>query len=194
MNNFVSLVAALGKWFDKPLDNLPENLRERMGGDIILLQLWNDLTPEQRRHTAAQWDYQHDPATADERTYYFDLFGQQDKIEREIREVGLLAASTPLERESKMRQLAELNTKLSGINEQLGGRQKPATETPSERQLRLRQWYNEEKSCRGERGAIVRTAAREGISRQTLSSIIKNSPAVTPARLLPITLLPLRSV
>ncbi len=126
----------------------------------------------------------------DEYTKYFDLARQEADIQREIHEVELLAASTPRERESKMRQLAELNAKLSGINEQRAAPQEPATETTGERKLRLRQWYNEEKSRRGERGALIRTAAREGISRQTLSGIIKNSPAVTPAILLPITLFP----
>jgi hypothetical protein len=46
-------------------------------------------------------------------------------------------------------------------------------EAPADRKQRLKEWLKEEQSSRGERGAIVRTAKREGISRQRLGQILK---------------------
>lgn len=45
-------------------------------------------------------------------------------------------------------------------------------ENPSERKIRLTAWHEEELS-KGKKGAIQRTAKREGVTRQTLSAILK---------------------
>lgn len=47
-------------------------------------------------------------------------------------------------------------------------------ETPKERKTRLKEWLEEELK-QGERGAITRTAKREGITRQALSKIVKRN-------------------
>jgi len=46
-------------------------------------------------------------------------------------------------------------------------------ETSCERQKRLKIWFQEECEYRGDRGALKRTALREGITRQTLSNILQ---------------------
>ncbi|OFZ98273.1 MAG: hypothetical protein A3H35_08425 [Betaproteobacteria bacterium RIFCSPLOWO2_02_FULL_62_17] len=63
---FVPLTRELEGWFEKPLTDLPEEKRQRVGG--VFLVAWDQLTPEQRRIFAEQWDYQHDPAIEAERT------------------------------------------------------------------------------------------------------------------------------
>ena len=45
-------------------------------------------------------------------------------------------------------------------------------EKPNERKARLHRWYDEEVSQNGKNGALKRTAAREGITSQTLGSIL----------------------
>lgn len=45
-------------------------------------------------------------------------------------------------------------------------------EKPNERKARLHRWYDEEVSQNGKNGALKRTAAREGITSQTLRSIL----------------------
>ena len=47
----------------------------------------------------------------------------------------------------------------------------PEKETPSERKSRLHLWFNKEESIK-KRGALTRTAKREGITRQALSQIL----------------------
>ncbi len=48
------------------------------------------------------------------------------------------------------------------------------SETPAQRKSRLHQWFNEEESKK-ERGALTRTAKREGITRQALSQILNRA-------------------
>ncbi len=112
--SFESLTAELDGWFDKPLAELPNPQRNRVETDLPT-GLWDHLSADQRRRWATDWDYQHDPATGDERVEQFNRFVEQDHIERQILELELMAAHTPLERESKMRQLVELRQQLDRV-------------------------------------------------------------------------------
>ena len=114
MTEFVPLASTLEGSFDKLLDQLPGELRARVERDLSPLP-WDDLSIQQRRIAAEQWDYQHDPATEAERALDFQLIAEKLEIERQIREVELLAAQTPVERESKTRQLEELRGRLETV-------------------------------------------------------------------------------
>lgn len=64
---FESLEAALEGWFDRPLAELPDALRHRVETDYSPMP-WDNVSPDNRRSVAAQWDYQNDPAFEDSRT------------------------------------------------------------------------------------------------------------------------------
>lgn len=66
MTGFESLTLALEGWFEKPLSDLPDGLRERVENED-LLKLWDSLSANQRRSAALQLDYVMDPARAEER-------------------------------------------------------------------------------------------------------------------------------
>jgi hypothetical protein len=63
---FESLATALEGWFDKPLDALPGELRQRVETKLSLIP-WENLSADGRRSIAAQWDCQNDPALEDSR-------------------------------------------------------------------------------------------------------------------------------
>ncbi len=66
---FQSLAAALEGWFDKPLADLPKELREWIERDFPSLWFaWAAITQEERRSMAKLWDCTHDPAREDEST------------------------------------------------------------------------------------------------------------------------------
>jgi hypothetical protein len=60
MSTFDSLALALEDWFDKPLHELPDGLRQRVEQEFFPMA-WDELSAEQRRSVALQLDYQHDP-------------------------------------------------------------------------------------------------------------------------------------
>lgn len=66
MTGFDSLTLDLEDWFDKPLSDLPDGLRERFKNQLLSL-LWDSLSVKQRRNEALQLDYEADPACAEER-------------------------------------------------------------------------------------------------------------------------------
>ncbi|CAE6727749.1 hypothetical protein [Candidatus Nitrotoga fabula] len=66
MTGFESLTLALEDWFDKPLSDLPDGLRERFKNQLLSL-LWDSLSANQRRSAALQLDYEMDPARTEER-------------------------------------------------------------------------------------------------------------------------------
>jgi len=70
---FESLTLAFEDWFDKNLEDLPETIHQRVERDFSLIP-WGDLSAAQRRHLALQIDYQHDPATEQERQFWWDFF------------------------------------------------------------------------------------------------------------------------
>lgn len=114
MADFVSLTTSLDGWFDKPLSKLPKGLRERVV-EAFWPNLWDVVSPEQRQYRALHWDYDHDPATLNERQRAWDLLVEKQDIERQIRELELMAATSPLEIESKTRQTANLHRQLERL-------------------------------------------------------------------------------
>jgi hypothetical protein len=114
MTEFVSLTASLEGWFDKPLRDLPKGLRERVE-EAFWPNLWDVVSAEQRQYRALQWDYDHDPATLDERQRVWDLVVKKHETESKIRELELMAVTTPLEIESKTRQIVNLQQQLEHL-------------------------------------------------------------------------------
>lgn len=114
MTEFVSLKAALKGCFDNPLEGLTGELRARIESDLFLLP-WDQLTPEQRRMAAEQWDYQHDPETESDREYWWNLYVRQDEVETEISRWE--ATSTPTASDLKIKQdrIAELKQKRAAL-------------------------------------------------------------------------------
>src|SRR4030067_885172 len=55
---------------------------------------WDDLSPDQRCSVAQQWDYQHDPATEQDRQFWWDFFVRKNAIEKQIAEWEVVATPT----------------------------------------------------------------------------------------------------
>lgn len=114
MTEFVSLFKALQKWFDRPLNKLPKELRGRVEAAFRVVS-WEVLSVEQRQYRAAQWDSEHDPALEDERQRGWDLGVKKLEIERQLRDLELMVAKSPIEIESKTRQIIELRQQLGRL-------------------------------------------------------------------------------
>lgn len=112
--NNSALTNALKDWFASPLEGLPADVRARVNLHFVPMP-WNGLTAEQRKSVAEKLDYQRDPNTREERERQIDLGERVRDIQREILELEEMAASTPLERKSKERKLAQLRAQLQEI-------------------------------------------------------------------------------
>lgn len=62
MTDFLPLTEALEPWFDKPLAKLPKGCKKRVR-EVLYEIAWDELSAEQRRSAAREWDCQHDPAS-----------------------------------------------------------------------------------------------------------------------------------
>ena len=111
MSAFVSLLAALEGSFDKPLSDLPDELRQRIKQDFSPMP-WDDLTPDQRRAVAQQRDWQHDPAMEKEQEYWFEFECRKDALQEKQALLQAFNATTPIE-------AAEKKTQLDNIEKQL---------------------------------------------------------------------------
>lgn len=124
MAPFDSLTLAFEEWFDRPLGDLPEALRAR--ADVALKPFrWEDLTPEQRRTVALQLDYQQDPATEQDRQFWWDHFRRQDELKAQIAQWEAAAAPTASE-------LALRETRLKEIRQELAQMEGQARRAPSD--------------------------------------------------------------
>lgn len=112
MSEFDSLTFALEKWFDKPLSAIPREAQERIERDFRPMP-WDDLSPDQRRSVAHQYDYQHDPTTEQERQYWWDFFCRKEALENQIREWEKAATPTASD-------LAQKETRLNESRKELG--------------------------------------------------------------------------
>jgi len=62
MTDFLPLTEALEPWFDKPLARLSKGRQKRVREDLYEIA-WDELSAEQRRSAAREWDCLHDPAS-----------------------------------------------------------------------------------------------------------------------------------
>jgi hypothetical protein len=119
---FVPLTEKLSDWFDKPSSELPESIQclvddvwAPLPGNGDGDQFWDAFTLGQRRHQATMCDLQNDPSTREEIEREFKSHSEQMDIQREIEDLEKMASPTPLELESKKRQILSLQEKLAGI-------------------------------------------------------------------------------
>lgn len=112
--SFNSLIVALDVWFDKPMEGLPDELRHRVETDFSPMP-WNNLSPDQRRSVAAQWDYQHDPAMENDRQYWWDFYQRMQTLESQIEKWGAISIPTATDLAQKESRLAELQRELANM-------------------------------------------------------------------------------
>lgn len=117
MSTFDALTLALEEWFDTPLSDLPEALFRRVEQEFSPMP-WDKLSADQRRSIALQLDYQHDPATAQERQFWWDFFERVDGLKKQIAEWEVVATPTAADLELKKTRLAELKQELSLMDAQ----------------------------------------------------------------------------
>ncbi len=113
---FESLTLALEEQFDKPLDALPDELRHRVEREFLVP--WEALAPVQRRSAALQWDYQSDPATREERQFWWDFYIKRDATEKQIAEWETTSAPTAGDLALKEARLKELRLELARMDQQ----------------------------------------------------------------------------
>lgn len=116
MSDFDSLTWALEGWFDRPLHKLPDAVRQRVEGDFPVP--WDSLSIDQRRSAAYQWDYQHDPATEQDREFWWDFFLRKSVIEKQIAEWEAVATPTAGDLAQKEKRVAELRQELARMEQQ----------------------------------------------------------------------------
>ena len=108
MTDFDSLTLALEDWFDTPLCDLPEALRQRVKNEFFPMP-WEGATADQRRSVALQLDYQHDPATKQDQQFWWDFFERKHALNKQIDEWTAVATPTAGELAQKEACLAELS-------------------------------------------------------------------------------------
>lgn len=117
MERFDSLTSALEDWFDRPLSGLPDPLRERVDLEFFPMP-WEQLTTDQRRSVALQLDYQHDPATEQDRKFWWDFFQRVDELKKQVAEWQAVATPTAAELAKKETRLAQLQQELTRMEAQ----------------------------------------------------------------------------
>jgi hypothetical protein len=107
----------------------------------------------------------------DEVTYeaaFHDFAVVLPKLKKDLLELENILPESIAARKEKKSEIDSLKIQIDAISNG-----KDDHEAPADRKQRLKEWLKEEQSSRGDRGAIVRTAKREGISRQRLGQILK---------------------
>ncbi|MBS0412808.1 MAG: hypothetical protein JSR68_00395 [Proteobacteria bacterium] len=117
MSAFDALTLALEDWFDSRLCDLPDVLRQRVEKDFFPMP-WDRLSADQRRSVALQWDYQHDPATAQGQKFWWDFFERMDDLKKQAAEWEAVATPTAADLAAKEARLAELRQELARMEAQ----------------------------------------------------------------------------
>lgn len=117
MSTFGSLTLALEGWFDTPICALPDTLRHRVEQEFFPMS-WDKLAADQRRSVALQMDYQRDPVTEQDQTFWWNFFEQVDGIRMRIAEWDVVATPTAAELATKEVRLAELKQELARMEAQ----------------------------------------------------------------------------
>lgn len=120
---FKSLMLALEDWFDKNLDDLPLDLRQRVEREFFPMP-WDELSADQRRSVAIQQDYQCDPATEKERQYWWNFFTRLQELQKQVEQWQ--SAATPTARdialkESRLKELKQEIDRMELQERQEGG-------------------------------------------------------------------------
>lgn len=114
MSSYDSLTVALEGWFDKPLSDLPDALRQRVEEEILPMP-WDRLTATGRRHVTQQIDFPDDPAMEQVRQFCWDNSERRLTVEGEIAKWEAVATPTALDLLQKETRLEKLRQELAGI-------------------------------------------------------------------------------
>lgn len=109
---FESLTLALDGRFEMKLDELPVALRQRVEKECFPMP-WDSLSADQRHCLTLQVDYKHDPATAQDRQFWWDLYIRKDAIEKQIVQWEAVATPTASDMALKETRLKELRQELA---------------------------------------------------------------------------------
>lgn len=115
MNDFVSLAKALEGYFDKPLNELPNGLREHVSQ--VFPTPWNKLSPDLRCELATQVDTLYDPASEQENLQ--KILELINDIEKQIEEWKSADAHTVSDVAMRKEQLLKLEKELAPLKQQL---------------------------------------------------------------------------
>jgi len=113
--------------------------------------------------------------TLDEEEYsraFDDFTIKIPQLEADLEELKKIQPESMEARQQKKIEIENIERQIENI---YSGNHKDDNETPTQRRQRLKKWYQEEIRLRGRQGSLNRTAKREGITRQTLSIILKRS-------------------
>lgn len=116
-DGFESLTLALEDHFETPLDQLPVALRPRVEHEFFPMH-WDSMSAEQRRSMAVQMDYQHDPATEQNRKFWWSFYGRMHDLEKQIASWEAIATPTAAELALQETRLTELREELAGMKRQ----------------------------------------------------------------------------
>lgn len=116
-SGFESLTLALKDWFDKALAELPDGVRARVEEEFLPLP-WDDLTPDQRRSGTLQRDYQNDPATREERQYWWDFYVREDALKQQVEQWTATTATTTADLAIKEARLQKLDSELKKLEQE----------------------------------------------------------------------------
>ncbi|MGH8719472.1 MAG: hypothetical protein ACREV0_11115 [Burkholderiales bacterium] len=114
---FEKLMVVLEGWFDKNRTDVPEKQRNRIDRDLFPRN-WDELTIEQRKRAAEDWDDKNDPTKEAERERDWALWVEYDEVKREIAEWELVATPTALDKKTKDDRLRELRQRFANLEEQ----------------------------------------------------------------------------
>lgn len=114
--SFISLTATLEDWFDKPMADLPDKQRKLVETDFAPMP-WDNLSSEQRRSVALQMDYQHDPATEQERQFWWDFFLRKDALKIQIQQWDTVPSPTASDLALRETRLKELRQELDRMDQ-----------------------------------------------------------------------------
>ncbi len=112
MSDFDSLTLPLEPWFDTPLCDLPDAIRQRVEEEFFPMP-WDDLSAEQRRSGTLQMDYRHDPAIEQDRKFWWDFYQNMDAIKTQIAKWEAVATPTAGDLVLKETRLLELKQELA---------------------------------------------------------------------------------
>lgn len=129
---FDSLSLALGDWFDRNLDDLPLELRQRTEREFCPIP-WDQLSAGQRRYYALQQDYLHDPATEQDRQFWWNFSERLHELQAQMKKWKSTATPTASEILLKDSRLKELQQEIDRM--QLQQRQAPGDYYPERKSL-----------------------------------------------------------
>ncbi len=112
MNEFFSLSLALEDWFDMPLCDLPDAIRQRVAEKFFLTP-WDSYSAEGRRAATLQLDYQKDKTTEQVRQFWWNLGTRIETIKTQITEWEEVATPNAGDLVLKEAQLAKLRQELA---------------------------------------------------------------------------------